>query len=193
VTQAYNPYAPPSEDAQRGAGTESQAAGGIRREGDTIVVPRQGSVFPDRCVQCNQPANGYRLQRKLHWHPPWVYFMILLNVWVYVIVALIVRKKAEVAVGLCEAHRRKRKNAILLGWIGSLAMMGTCSGGIALEREAIGPVLMVLGGVGFFVFLIVGLIRARVALPKKMDDNDVWLKVGRPFADSLGSGWTQGA
>lgn len=186
MTQAYNPYAPPSPEAQAGpaAGT-GPGAGDIRRDGDTIVVPREGSVFPDRCVQCNGPANGFRLQRKLHWHPQWVYFLIILNLWIYVIVALIVRKKAEIAVGLCAAHRAKRHNAFLMGWIGSIAGMATCTGGIALEREAIGPVLMLGGVLGFVVFLIVGLVRARVVLPKKMDDHEVWLKVGRPFADSI--------
>ncbi len=187
--QPYNPYAPPSAQAQTGAPNPMAAGVGPNMwlDGESVVVPREGSSFPDRCIQCNAPSTGEKLRRRLYWHPVWVYFLILLNLWIYIIVALIMRKKAQVHVGLCDTHRAKRKSAFLIGWIGAIASMATCTGGIAADSDVAGPVLALAGGLGFLVFLIVGIVRARVVSATKMDDTHAWLKVGKPFADSLRS------
>jgi GYF domain 2 len=73
------------------------------------VVARTETVFPDRCVKCNESAGGFRLKRTLYWaHPAyWLIFIVSRLIWV--IVYLIVRKKAVVHIGLCERHRSSRK------------------------------------------------------------------------------------
>ena len=35
--------------------------------------------FPDRCIKCNAPAEGYRLKKTLIWHPRAWFFLILLH------------------------------------------------------------------------------------------------------------------
>ena len=181
----YNPYAPPSEPAQLDAPTPGASTVGANMwvDGDKLVIPREGAVFPDRCVQCNAPT-GYKLERKLFWHPPWVYIFILISIWIYIILALVLRKKAHVHVGLCDEHRAKRKNAMLIGWVGSLATIATCTGGLAMENDA-GAVIALLSGIAFLVVLIVGLVRAQTVVPRKMDDTYAWLKVGAPFLQSF--------
>ena len=67
---------------------------------DRILVMSQNEPLPDRCVKCNQPVNGQRLTRKLYWHSPYIYLFVLLNVLIYAIVTLIVRKRARVQIGI---------------------------------------------------------------------------------------------
>src|SRR5436309_2493776 len=74
----------------------------IWRSGPLLVMS-QGARLPDRCVKCNAPANGQRLTRKLYWHSPYLYLLILLNLLIYALVAIFVRKKARVEIGLCDS------------------------------------------------------------------------------------------
>ena len=50
-----NPYDPPSRSDEAGALAER----GFWRDGDYLVV-RRGHNLPDRCVLCNEPADGRR-------------------------------------------------------------------------------------------------------------------------------------
>src|SRR5262245_52282652 len=121
MQQPPNPYAPPKyqpNDDPRLIGTGE----GIRREGDLVVIPVFGVRFPNRCVVCNEPSVK-RLQRKLYWHHQAIYSLICAGILIYAIVALIVRKAAHFEIGLCEAHVKRRRNGILLGWIGFLASL----------------------------------------------------------------------
>ena len=54
--------------ARRAVVSVTAQADGVWRDGKIIVMSHDAS-FPDRCVKCNQPAAGYRLKRKLTWHP----------------------------------------------------------------------------------------------------------------------------
>ena len=76
--------------------------------------------MPDRCVKCKAPATGFRLKRQLHWHHPAIYILVLVSILIYVIVVLIVRKKAVLHVGLCETHRTQRKWTIAGCWLAAL-------------------------------------------------------------------------
>src|SRR4051794_27642362 len=101
-----NPYAPPSleaDSARADSGLLSGYTGALRREGDLLVIPVVGASFPKRCVVCNQPGVK-RLQRKLFWHPPGYYLLILAGALIYVIAAMTVRKRASFEVSLCAAH-----------------------------------------------------------------------------------------
>src|SRR5882762_3300178 len=67
--------------------------GGIWRDSSTLVMTKDASL-PDRCVKCNAPANGLRLKRRLAWHSPVLYLLIVLAVLIYVILAGILSKRA---------------------------------------------------------------------------------------------------
>jgi len=154
--------------------------GNLWREGRRLVA-RSDTPLPDRCVCCNAPANGYRLKRQLYWHPPAYFLLIVISILIYVIVALIIRKRAVLHVGLCEQHRAKRKRVILFSWLSvflGLIMIfvgfGT-HGGISLLG------LLVLLGAAIY-----GVIAARIVAPTKIEKELVWLKgPGTEFLDTL--------
>jgi hypothetical protein len=140
------------------------------RQGRTLVM-RQDAELPDRCVKCNAPVNGAKLRRNLYWHHPGLYLLIFLNLLIYLIVALFVRKRAKIALGLCEKHRATRVKAIAAAWILVLLGIGLLVGGIVIENGWLGVsgVILLLAG------MIYGLIRGRIVTPRRIDKEHVWL------------------
>jgi hypothetical protein len=138
---------------------------------------RPSAVLPDRCIKCNEPAVGYRLKRVLYWHRPAWYLLIVLSIFIYALVALIVRRRATVEVGLCPRHRRQRYLALALG---VLALFGGMGGCIALGAESeaalyLGLLLALTG------FLVVG-IANQVVRAAEIDEHYVRLRgVGADF------------
>jgi hypothetical protein len=144
---------------------------GVWREGDKLVMHKQ-AFLPDRCVKCNAPTNNEYLTRKLSWlHPAWL-LLILASWLIYLIVYLAIRKKADVALGLCEQHRNNRKNAIAIGWVSALLGIGCFV--LAIANEQFGFVFL---GILLFLFgVIFGSFAASVVSVSKMDDNYIWMK-----------------
>ncbi len=147
------------------------------------LVTRSETPFPDRCIKCNAPANGFRLKRVLYWQHPAYYLLILCNLLVLIIVVLIVRKKAVLHVGVCAKHRAQRKLALLIGWIGTL-------GGIALA--IVGGVTFesgwaVLAGILLFIgAAIYSGLRAPMGSAAKITKENVWVRgVHRDFLADL--------
>jgi len=149
----------------------SGAAGGWWRTGKQLVT-RPETLFPDRCVRCNAPAHGYRLKRQLYWHPPAYYLFILLNLLIYAIIAICVRKKAIVQIGLCDKHRLRRKWGILVCWLGVLGGLVMLIGG-AIQSSGIVALL----GIGLLIggAIYGGITGARVSAARITQDC-VWLK-----------------
>lgn len=178
MDQQPNPYAAPRAETD----LEPRLVGlgaALRREGDLLVVPAVGASFPPRCVICNQPALR-RLRRKLFWHPPGYYALICIGALIYVIAAMIVRKSAEFEVGICDEHAARRRNGIILGWLGSpLCFIG----GIAVvdRLPALTLVLIALA----LVLMVVSLRMARLVTAARIQDGSAWIKVGKPFLDSI--------
>jgi hypothetical protein len=172
-----NPYAPPRFESE---GWPLPGVGASpRREGDVVVIPVQGASFPPRCVVCNAPADR-RMKRKLYWHPPAVYALLCLGALFYVIGALILRKKAELEIGVCSAHAARRRNGILIGALGApLAFIGM----IASVEAA--PILSVLALLVMLSSLVAAALMVQLIRAKRIDERQAWLKVGRPFLDSL--------
>lgn len=132
----------------------AKPVGGVWRHGGQVVVSRD-AFLPDRCVKCNAPAGGYRLRRKLYWHPPVVY-VLLISPLIYILVATLVNKRGIVDIGLCQRHRKQRWWAIGLGWlVGALGIVclfgaGSTPGGDYLLP--FGFVLLLCGLVGGIAF-----------------------------------------
>lgn len=151
------------------------------RHGKYLVVARD-TVFPDRCIKCNAPANGYRLRRKLTWHHPAYYLLIFCYLVPYLVVALFVSKSAKFEVGLCEKHVRRRTHLIYLAWIVLAAI-------ISLILAAFGGVSPVLGGAAvLLVFLDLGLVVliTNVVTPVRFDKHYIHLSgVCRKFLENL--------
>ncbi|HUJ81274.1 MAG TPA: hypothetical protein VLW83_05295, partial [Candidatus Acidoferrales bacterium] len=78
------------------ASTAASAASGVYRDGKNLVVTR-GAEVPPICVRCGEAATGGLLLKKFYWHEPWVYLLLLPGVIWYIIAALIVRKRMDLA------------------------------------------------------------------------------------------------
>jgi hypothetical protein len=125
--------------------------------GSILVVPRD-SVLPPRCVKCaNIPIEPW-VRITFSWHHPGYYFLLISPV-LYVIVALIVRKRIKLSIPLCKAHKSIRKKRLwmaailLVGCIPLPAALGTYVGNEAAEIVAIWlGIGMFVGGLFFLAF-----------------------------------------
>jgi hypothetical protein len=141
----------------------------IWRTKKQLVMAKQ-AVLPYRCVKCNARADTL-LKRKLRWHHPAIYLLIIVGFLFYAILALVLSKNATINVGLCAAHASARKRdiaiscgAVLLSIVSFYAAATTDEVTFAM----VGTVLF-LGGV------IYGVARSRIVAPRKIDDQFVWL------------------
>jgi len=135
-------------------------------------VMRLGSDMPERCVSCNAPAQGAKLKRQLSWHPPAYYLLIFAGLLVYIIVAIIVAKKAVIHIGLCSRHRSQRRLAIAYCCFGVMAGLILFFGGLADGNgwvAMVGIVLLISGAV-------VGVWKGTIVSAAKMDREFVWVK-----------------
>ena len=153
----------------------------VARRKRTLIMGKNAPL-PDRCVKCNAPAGNKRLKRRLYWHSPLLYLLILLNLLIFVLVAVIVRKRATIEIGLCEKHQSRRKACVLTAWLAVLAAVGMFIAGIAVEVTGllVAALLLFLGG------LVFGMATAPVVRPSRIDNEYVWLKGAcREYLDAL--------
>lgn len=181
VSPAINPYASPVATTER---NPQPSTGGIWSDGKVLVMHKQANL-PDVCIKSNQPTDGYRLKRKLTWHHPAVIAAVLISPLVYIILAVILSKKATLQIGLSEVWRKKRGTRIAIAWgcflLGVLMIVAAVvvgnsrngSGGI-VAACVISGLLLILGGA------IYGLLAARMVYPQKIDDEYVYLKGAHP-------------
>jgi len=177
----FNFYEAPQADFAPVARPDSGAS--LWQDGE-ILVARSGADFPDRCIKCNAPAEGYRFKRTLRWHPP-AYYALLLNIIIYVIVETIVSRKAEVAAGLCRDHRARRRNAILVGWLTTMLGIALLIVGAAVADRGLGW-FMAGGGLLILFGLVYGTVRSQILVPRRIEKGIVRLqKVDRDFLAPL--------
>ena len=175
------------------AGPQRHRYGGSMWAEGPELVCYQTAVGPDRCVKCDAPADGWRWKRALYWHHPAYFLMILFpGLLIYAIVALCVRKRVQVSVGLCKAHRAVRLRAILVGWLGSLlAAPGLIGMGIYLTNRSnsgdpMGGLLIVLGIAVFLFSILWAGFRAPPLRVKRVTERYAYLAGARtPFLANL--------
>ena len=144
---------------------------GIWRSGKFLVM-RKDAQLPDRCIKTNQPANGKRFKSELYWHEPWIYLLCLIGVLIYLIVALILRKKAIVHFGVTEAVLQKRTKVIwgstILGGVGLIPMF---------MASAIQSVSLVFLGLGFLLGSLIWVsISATLIRAERIEEDYVWIR-----------------
>lgn len=178
MSEKKNPYAAP-----KAAVLETPPPQACWREGKVLVM-RVGSGLPARCVKCNQPALRPMKEKKLWWHHPAWYLLILINIILYAVVAMVVRKKATVALGICEDHDQRRRGLGYVAWTFFAVGIALMWAGISIERGA----LIAIGALGMLAAIIVGIISARSAYPTKITKEEIHLKgCGAAFLESLPS------
>jgi hypothetical protein len=137
------------------------------RKGKDFVVPR-GASLPANCVKCGAPAE--RPWRKtFYWHPSWLYILLLLWVLIYFLVAVLVRKKMQLNIPLCDVHHDERKRLNIVGGVMLLGFIpaGILAGNVVPGDSGAGVI------VGMLMFLagIVFLIRANNYLQARFIDD----------------------
>lgn len=160
-------------------GTPGTGAGqGLWRDGKQLVI-RKGTKLPARCVKTNEPTDA-TLKRQLYWHNPAIYLFLFLGIiglLIYVVVAMSVRKSAEIYIGLSPRGFRRRRWGIAIAWLSLLLGSVLFVVGIANTRPNndwwIAILVSLFGGL---IGLIVGVVISRVVAPAKITDTHVWLK-----------------
>lgn len=181
----FNPYAAPDAEAppSRSPDDGPQDAD-LWRDGGVLVATK-GAAFPARCVACDAPATGRPLRRKLSWHAPWWYLLVLMSPLVYIVVALIVRHTATFDVGICDRHRFRRRMWIAVAWSLvplAIALPFVLSGfgdvG-AVAAAVLLPLLLIVAG-------LIGIYGARVIHPERIDARFARIRGACPgFLDGL--------
>jgi hypothetical protein len=150
---------------------------GYWRDGKRIVMDRN-AVLPDRCIKCDEPANGYRRAAQLSYVPTGTELM-------FGAIAYISAKRASIEFGLCERHRRSRainialvSTAVLLASIYVFTQVRT--------TELVLPLLATVGLIGSVIGLVYAAVGTRVVRATKLTDTHIWLKgAGEAFLASL--------
>ena len=96
------------------------------RLGDKLIIPK-GAPLPNYCVKCGQPVTGEPFKKTFFWHNPWLFLLVLVNILVYAIVSMILRKRVDLVVPMCPEHLQRRKNLLIATWVLGL---GFIPGGI---------------------------------------------------------------
>src|SRR5262245_31958866 len=170
---AHNPYAP-SRASLKGAQVNERLDGTATAWRDKrLMVMLPDAPIPQRCVKCNDAVDEPTKTRKVFWHSPWLYLLLLLNVGIFAIGAVIVRKKATVAAGLCTAHKKRRRTLITLAWLGALTGIVMAYIGAANAPGIWGVFAGLLLLLGSIIF---GMITGRVLIPTRIDKDYVRLK-----------------
>ncbi|HEX8180827.1 MAG TPA: hypothetical protein VF525_14875 [Pyrinomonadaceae bacterium] len=176
--QWSSPYAPPPPtafyptNAYPGA---IMAEAGVWRQESTIIAalnPAREATLPAACVKCGGAVEAADFKKKFYWHNPAYYLLLLVNLLVFAIVAMIVRKRATVYMGVCPEHRAKRRRAITLSW--ALAGIGILLFFVGAINEM--PALMGLGGLNIIGAVIYAVVTAHFIIVKKIDERFIWLK-----------------
>ena len=126
-----NRYAPPQASLQDGY----DSAGDLWRDGRILVLGK-GSDFPERCIKCNQPVVAPRRRITLIWHS-WGWYLLLPAILLYVLVAIVARRRRVVHIGLCARHQRRVVWGRIVGWGGFAALVGLISGGGTLHQPVL--------------------------------------------------------
>lgn len=95
---AVNPYAAPQHDLPLNA---TELGCGVWRDGNLLVM-RKEAVLPNRCMECNAPAEGGWFKQVSIWFDP----LYLLLLPILPLVVVFIAHMATVELGLCASHFR---------------------------------------------------------------------------------------
>jgi hypothetical protein len=140
------------------------------RKGNRLVVPK-GAALPSYCVKCGQPVTGELFKKTFFWHNPWLFLLVMVNILVYAIVAMILRKRFDLAVPLCPEHLQRRKNFLIATWVLGLGFIpgGILAGSLIHDSDTAVAVGLLTG----FLLLIAAFVTGAMAVvmrPREITD-----------------------
>jgi hypothetical protein len=178
-----NPYAAPRTDVNAAAGVAGASERPYWRSGPLLVV-RSGASLPPRCVKCNGLVLEPLKRSRFYWHHQAWFVLILFNIILYAVVALFVRKHADVSFGLCAEHKARRRAALLRGLAGIGVSIALVVIAVMLGEASLVPITLLVF-LGSIVYMVV---KARSLLPVRIDRFAAQFKgCGEDFLASLPS------
>lgn len=174
-----NPYAAPGDFETRIAADNPELAGLWRDRRDLVL--HLESRLPSLCVKTGLPTSEIGIQRVFRWHSPWLALALLVNVLLYIILAVALSKRATVVVPLAPAARANRRFWIICSWIiGLTGVAIVCvavyflmdvqdAAGMSITSLFAGLVLLIGG-------LFVGQNSSRILRPTKITRTHIWLR-----------------
>lgn len=149
--------------------------GGIAwSEGKRLVIADNTSL-PNLCVKCGCDAHDSRVKRKFYWHPPILALLILLNLLIFAIVALCVRKKLVADIGVCSACKSTRVKHLIIAW---LLLLGGIAMGVAgaINEQTWGFICIPLVIISLLWFVL----KTQLLRPTKIKDGYGWFVGAHP-------------
>lgn len=141
------------------------------------LVARKTAEFPYRCLKTNEAAESH-LRKKLRWHPQWVYVLVISPI-IYVIVSLILTKRATFDLPYSQQVRQRIRMATVGTWISlAVGILFICLSFSVVDKLA--PELSFAALIGGLLTIILGIaICANIAnpiTPDRITKTHVWLK-----------------
>lgn len=149
----------------------------IQMEDERTLIVRDGTNFPPICIMTGKNKDLVKRKRNESWAPAWTGIFIVLSLLIYVIVRLIMQKKATIEIYLDREYAQARM------WrsIGNTALFFTLfiAGVInfANENEALGMVLIIACIV---VPIIVFVTTIQLYSVVKIEDGNMKIKFRKP-------------
>jgi hypothetical protein len=154
--------------------------------------------LPAVCMACGAPATTVTAKR-LVWWPRWTYLLLLIHPMVWVIVAMIVARRAPVRAPFCGRHKSHWFHRSLLMWgVGAVTIVATSvlfvfSATLEFQdgRRNFSPLtsaLCVVGGAGLLIVWLVIIIVVHTATirPKVITKSEMVLKgVAEAFVQAV--------
>ncbi|HEX8955985.1 MAG TPA: hypothetical protein VF798_06915 [Burkholderiaceae bacterium] len=178
---SVNPYLAPQVNL---AEDYADDIGAYWRDGKVMVLRKDGQL-PPRCTKCNADSAMPLRKKTLIWHHPAWYLLIFVHPIIYIIVGLIVRKRAKIEYGLCGTHLTRRRIGIAV----SLLSFATASVSLfrTIEHGSNGLDLLVVI-VGFLAAILIAVLFARSIYARRIDKDEIRIGgCGKPFLDSARS------
>jgi hypothetical protein len=178
----YNPYQAPQVPQPQPMMMQpmQQMSGGLWRQGKVLVL-HKNAPLPDICLKSNQPATR-RLKRRLQWHHPAVALSILAGLLIYVILAMVLTKRATIFIALTDEWFAIRRRRLAIAWgivllsiligFAAFGMLVTAPSG---QGSGFGCVGCSIAFVLFLAGIIYGNYAARMVRPACITEQYVYL------------------
>jgi serine/threonine protein kinase len=155
-------------------------ATGLWRDGNLLVMHKHAPL-PDICLKSNAKATR-RLKCRLAWHHPALYFVLLFNPLIYIILARVLQKTATIFIPLSDEWFLRRRQRMTFAW-------GSVLGGVALLWATIAtsglshvdrPLLIILASILMIGGIVLALLAGRLVWTRRLTDDYIWLSGVHP-------------
>lgn len=175
-----NPYAAPNVAETYVGPAINTDWNGLWRDNKDLVMHREARL-PAICVKTGVPVTNGKVRRKLSWHTPWIALAILVNVLIYIILAVALTKRATIDIPLAPERIAQRKSRLLACWIagfGSIIALLVCIGVIVEARNpsAVWMLGIFASIITLVVALVFGQVTARILRTTKITKTHIWLR-----------------